>query len=223
MELWALLSITAPGLFPSPKAFTDYFRKPIESGTQQGTVGSIAPPDQAGHVAPNQGSGRRGAAPEQEQVLVARPGAKHRKIYDTGWPRERRRCSGCWATGRRTGSRCSVADPAAAAQPRMPEWSTRRAGRRLGEGRLPGRTVPELVAEGHRALVFSQFTGFLDIVRAHLERPVSSSGYLDGSSSSRQRDLPSELQGRREPGVPDQPQGGWLRAQPHRSRLLLRL
>ena len=33
MELWSLLSITAPGLFPSPRTFNDYFRKPIESGS----------------------------------------------------------------------------------------------------------------------------------------------------------------------------------------------
>jgi hypothetical protein len=30
MELWSLLSIVAPGLFPSPKRFEDFYRKPIE-------------------------------------------------------------------------------------------------------------------------------------------------------------------------------------------------
>ena len=29
MDLWSLLSITAPGLFPNPKAFRDVYRKPI--------------------------------------------------------------------------------------------------------------------------------------------------------------------------------------------------
>ena len=33
MELWSLLSITAPGLFPSPARFRDYYAKPIEKGT----------------------------------------------------------------------------------------------------------------------------------------------------------------------------------------------
>src|SRR5262249_41797886 len=32
MELWAMLSITAPGLFPSPTRFTEYYRTPIEKG-----------------------------------------------------------------------------------------------------------------------------------------------------------------------------------------------
>src|SRR5260370_13352408 len=30
MELWSLLSITAPGLFPSPTRFRDYYARPIE-------------------------------------------------------------------------------------------------------------------------------------------------------------------------------------------------
>ena len=30
MELWSLLSITAPGLFTSPDRFTDHYRTPIE-------------------------------------------------------------------------------------------------------------------------------------------------------------------------------------------------
>jgi SNF2 family DNA or RNA helicase len=30
MELWSLLSITAPGLFPSPVRFRDYYARPIE-------------------------------------------------------------------------------------------------------------------------------------------------------------------------------------------------
>ena len=35
MDLWSLLSITAPGLFPDPKAFTAAFRKPIEAGDKE--------------------------------------------------------------------------------------------------------------------------------------------------------------------------------------------
>ncbi len=30
MELWSLLSITAPGLFPNPTRFRDYYARPIE-------------------------------------------------------------------------------------------------------------------------------------------------------------------------------------------------
>ena len=30
MELWSLLSITAPGLFPDPKRFNERYARPIE-------------------------------------------------------------------------------------------------------------------------------------------------------------------------------------------------
>ena len=30
MELWSLLSITAPGLFPSPERFREYYAKPVD-------------------------------------------------------------------------------------------------------------------------------------------------------------------------------------------------
>jgi SNF2 family DNA or RNA helicase len=44
----------------------------------------------------------------------------------------------------------------------------------------------ELAAEGHRALVFSQFTGFLRIVEAALTRAGLETAYLDGSTTDRQ-------------------------------------
>lgn len=43
----------------------------------------------------------------------------------------------------------------------------------------------ELQAEGHRALVFSQFTTFLQIVRGHLADAGITTEYLDGSTRNR--------------------------------------
>ena len=47
--------------------------------------------------------------------------------------------------------------------------------------------LPELVAEGHSALVFSQFTGFLGILRSHLDAVGVTYSYLDGSVSVHER------------------------------------
>ena len=38
MDLWALLSITAPGLFPHPDRFTEYYRRPIERDGDRGAA-----------------------------------------------------------------------------------------------------------------------------------------------------------------------------------------
>src|ERR1700722_11387454 len=35
MELWSLFSIVAPGLFPSPDRFAEYYRVPIEKGENE--------------------------------------------------------------------------------------------------------------------------------------------------------------------------------------------
>ncbi|HEY5040153.1 MAG TPA: SNF2-related protein, partial [bacterium] len=49
--------------------------------------------------------------------------------------------------------------------------------------------LEEVLEEGHKALVFSQFTSFLDIVRAHLDPKKISYAYLDGKSRDRQEQV----------------------------------
>ena len=50
-----------------------------------------------------------------------------------------------------------------------------------------GYTVADLIAGGHKALVFSQFVDHLKIVRAHLDREGVDYRYLDGSTPPRRR------------------------------------
>ncbi len=47
--------------------------------------------------------------------------------------------------------------------------------------------LDEILAEGHKALVFSQFTSFLDIVRKALEQKKIAYAYIDGSVSAKER------------------------------------
>lgn len=46
--------------------------------------------------------------------------------------------------------------------------------------------LSQVTADGHKALVFSQFTSFLDIVRKKLDREKIRYAYLDGSTNNRQ-------------------------------------
>ncbi|MBJ7336653.1 DEAD/DEAH box helicase [Mycolicibacterium sp.] len=189
MELWSLLSITAPGLFPSPKVFTDYFRKPIESGTDRERLAVLRRRIKPVMLRRTKSQVAGELPPKQEQVLTLDLGPKHRKIYDTHMARERQKVLGLlgeWEKNRFQIFRsltllrqlslhaglvdATKGDVAAAKVDFLVE-------------QLPG-----LVAEGHSALVFSQFTGFLDILRAHLDAIGLPYSYLDGSSSSRQRD-----------------------------------
>lgn len=189
MELWSLLSITAPGLFPSPAVFTQHFRKPIESGTDRERLAVLRRRIKPMMLRRTKGQVAGELPPKQEQVLALDLGPKHRRIYDTHMARERQKVLGLlgdWEKNRFQILRSltllrqlslhvglvdeSKMDVAAAKVDFLVEQ------------------LPELVAEGHSALVFSQFTGFLAILRSHLDAVGVRYSYLDGSSSSQQRD-----------------------------------
>ena len=104
--------------------------------------------------------------PKQEQVLEVVLNPKHRKVYDTHLQRERQKVLGLVDDLQQQPVHdLPVADPAAAAGARRRRWSTTAyAGVRSSKIDALVEHLQEVVAEGHRALVFSQFTGFLGTV-----------------------------------------------------------
>ena len=222
MELWSLLSITAPGLFPDPKRFAEHYARPIERGGDAERLARLrrrikplimrrtkepSPRDLPAEA----GAGPRGrAAPAPPQAL------RHATCSASG-----RRSSACSTTSTATGSRSCARSRCCASSACTRRWST--------SGTTPCpcakldalvEQLGEVVDEGHRALVFSQFTGFLAKVRERLDAEGIGYCYLDGAHAPA-RARARALQGRRRPGVPHQPQGRRLRPQPHRGRLLL--
>ncbi|GED98968.1 helicase-related protein [Gordonia crocea] len=66
--------------------------------------------------------------------------------------------------------------------------------------------LPELIAEGHSALVFSQFTGFLALVRERLDELGIGYAYLDGSMTAKARSAEiARFHRWAGAGLPDQP------------------
>ena len=189
MELWSLLSITAPGLFPSPKAFTVYFRKPIESGGDADRLAVLRRRIKPVLLRRTKAQVAGELPPKQEQVLALDLNAKHRKLYDTRLARERQKVLGLlgdWEKNRFEVFRSltlmrQLSLHAGLVDDAHLDIAAVKIDFLVGQ-------LPELVAEGHSALVFSQFTGFLGILRAHLDEAGVEYSYLDGSSSSRQRD-----------------------------------
>ncbi|NQZ57697.1 MAG: SNF2 helicase associated domain-containing protein, partial [Lentisphaeraceae bacterium] len=49
--------------------------------------------------------------------------------------------------------------------------------------------LEEIISEGHRALIFSQFTSFLDLIRQQVEMKKWNYNYLDGSTKDRQGEV----------------------------------
>ena len=191
MELWALLAIVADGLFPSARAFRDLYARPAESG------------EDPAHAAATTARLRRRIRPlmlrRTKELVAAELPAKndvrvnlplapgHRRIYDTHLQRERQKVLGLLEDMDK--NRFTIfqsltllrrlALDAALIDPDAYEGVTSAKREYLVE------RLPELLAGGHRVLVFSQFTGYLkSIARALSEKGIDHL-YLDGSTRNR--------------------------------------
>ncbi len=197
MDLWSMLSIVAPGLFPSPQKFTEQYRTPIERG---GNAEALATLRRRIRPLMRRRTKEQVAAelpPKQEQVLEVVLNPKHRKVYDTHLQRERRKVLGLVDDLQRNRftifrSLTLLRQLALDASLVDPEY----AGIRSSKIDAFLEHLHEVVAEGHRALVFSQFTGFLASVRKRLDAEGLPYSYLDGRTRDRQRRIDEFREGR---------------------------
>ena len=94
MELWSLLSITAPGLFPDPTKFADFYAKPIE---KTGDAELLALFRRRIKPLVKRRTKERVAAElpaKQEQVLDIELPPRHRALYNKRLQRERQKVLG---------------------------------------------------------------------------------------------------------------------------------
>ncbi|TQN42091.1 SNF2 family DNA or RNA helicase [Blastococcus colisei] len=187
MDLWSMLSIVAPGLFPNPQRFTEHYRTPIERGGDSDVLAALRR-----RIRPlmRRRTKEQVAAelpPKQEQVLEVVLNPKHRKVYDTHLQRERRKVLGLvddLQKNRFTIFRSLTLLRQLALDASLVDESY--AGIRSSKADSFLEHLQEVVAEGHRALVFSSFTGFLGTVRARLDAEGLPYAYLDGRTRDRQ-------------------------------------
>ncbi|WP_072916286.1 DEAD/DEAH box helicase [Geodermatophilus obscurus] len=197
MDLWSMLSIVAPGLFPSPQRFTEHYRTPIERG---GDAEALAALRRRIRPLMRRRTKEQVAAelpPKQEQVLEVVLNPKHRKVYDTHLQRERRKVLGLvddLQRNRFTIFRSLTLLRQLALDASLVDDAY--AGIRSSKADAFLEHLQEVVAEGHRALVFSSFTGFLGTVRRQLEAAGLPYAYLDGRTRDRQRRIDEFRDGR---------------------------
>ena len=241
MDLWALMSIAAPGLLPDPERFGQVYRKPIDRGDAE-ALGRLRRRMRPFLLRRTKEQVAADLPAKTEQVLSVELGAKHRKAYDQRLARERQRILGLLeedtaqsrfiALKALTTLRQMALDPALVdgedgMEPEAAESAgggeageaaggTGGSGRKTARGakavkgkaagapvtgrRGPGRRpspsakvevlvehLGPILSEGHRALVFSQFTRYLSGVREHLEATGVRTAYMDGSTPDRQK------------------------------------
>ena len=219
MDLWSLLSVSAPGLLPGPDRFTQHYRRPIERGDTDRLEALRA------HMRPfllrrTKEEVAADLPDKSEQVLAVELPPAHRRAYDARLARERQKVLGLLETdtaqARFSALRSLTILRQMALDPALVETGGTggsdagpggrgakgpggrgRGAKTPGGGRARRRrptakievlldTLRPVVAEGHRALVFSQFTRYLTGVREHLEAAGLRTAYLDGATVDRQ-------------------------------------
>ncbi|MEV6344033.1 DEAD/DEAH box helicase [Actinoplanes sp. NPDC051851] len=185
-DLWALFSITAPGLLARNDRFADYYRRPIERERDQDRLAHLRRRIRPLMLRRRKQEVAAELPPKQEQVLDVELNPRHRRVYQIYLQRERQKVLGLLGDLqknrfeifrsltllRQASLDVSLVDPQHAAIP-----STKL-------DTLVDR-VTDIVAEGHRILVFSQFTRFLTAARTRLEAAGVACSYLDGQTSDR--------------------------------------
>lgn len=186
IELWALLGIVAPGLFPSPARFTEYYRIPIERDGDSERLALLHRRIRPLMLRRTKGEVAPELPARQEQVVEVDLAPKHRALYDRYLQRERQKVLGLLGNFernrfaifrsltllRRLSLDPSLVDEAHAAIPAT----------KLD---VLFELLEDVLAEGHRVLVFSQFTGFLGRVRDRLRERAVEFCYLDGTTRKR--------------------------------------
>ncbi|MFZ8757354.1 DEAD/DEAH box helicase [Microbacterium sp. HMH0099] len=200
-DLWALLALTAPGLFPSARRFREEYVRAIEQVPDDAPT-PLSAAASAAHRETSLARLRRRVRPfllrrtkevvasdlppKQEQEIAVVLAPAHRELYERVLQRERQKVLGLLDDLDRQRfivfRSLTLLRMLALAPALVDERDAA-----LGSAKLDvllDRLV-EVAAEGHRALVFSQFTSFLDLAAERLDAAGLAFAHLDGSTARR--------------------------------------
>ncbi len=188
MELWSLLSIAAPGLFPNPDRFTDHYRTPIEKKGDSERLAQLRRRVRPLMLRRTKDQVVRDLPDKQEQVLELDLHPRQKKLYQTYLQRERQKVLGLLGDVQK--NRFEIFRSLTLLRQASLDLS-------LVDGEhvnVPSTKLDalmdllvDIVADGHRTLVFSQFTRFLTLARRRMESAGIDYCYLDGDTRSRQQ------------------------------------
>nr|WP_269452027.1 DEAD/DEAH box helicase [Tessaracoccus coleopterorum] len=171
-------------MFPDPKRFTSEYRKPIEAGEVEVSARlrrRIRP-----LILRRTKSAVAAELPEkQEQIVPVELLPGHRRTYDRRLARERQVVLGLLGDLQR--NRFSILRSLTILRQLSLAPSLVDEEAAAGSAKIDAlvEMLNEIVAEGHRALVFSQFTSFLSLVKQRLDREAIGFEYLDGRTRDR--------------------------------------
>ncbi|MBW4095527.1 MAG: DEAD/DEAH box helicase, partial [Acidobacteria bacterium] len=186
MELWALTSVVAPGLFPSPQRFAEFYQKPIEKTGSPKLLEKLRARVKPLMLRRTKEQVIKDLPPKQEQVLDVVLNPRHQKVYQTHLQRERQKILGLLDDvnkNRFTIFQSLTLLRQLSLDPSLVDESLKSV--RSSKLDVLFEQLEDVIGEGHRALIFSQFTGFLGKVRERLDAQGTPYSYLDGSTRNR--------------------------------------
>ncbi len=186
MELWSLLSIVAPGLYPYPERFAELVANPVEKEGDADVLDRFRRRIRPFLLRRTKELVAPDLPAKQEQVLSVPLTPRHRRIYETHLQRERQNVLGLVEDFDK--HRIAIfSSLTRLRQLSLDAGLVDSAYEGVGSAKLDALVdhLHEIIAEGHRALVFSQFTSFLGRARERLDREGIETVYLDGSTRRR--------------------------------------
>lgn len=186
MELWALVSLTSPGLLGGKTHFTEFYRSPIEKEQDYGKLELLQRRLRPFLLRRTKELVAKDLPEKTENVMDVELYPKHRRIYDRRLQRERQKVLGL--VDDLNSNRFEVFRSLTLLRQLALDSEL------AGEDSAPSAKLDALaemltsvVTEGHRVLVLSQFTRFLTKARDVATEAGIDSLYLDGKSRSRQK------------------------------------
>jgi len=186
MELWSLLSIIAPGLFPHPDRFAEFYRLPIERKGDADRLAQLRRRIRPLMLRRTKEQVAVDLPDKQEQVLELELAPKHRRVYQTYLQRERQKVLGLlgdMAKNRMAIFRSLTLLRQASLDVSLIDDSYSNVPSTKLDALME--MVGDIVDDGHRVLVFSQFTRFLTLARRRMEAAGIEHCYLDGRTRRR--------------------------------------
>lgn len=186
MELWSIFAIVSPGLFPSAVRFAENFQRPIERQGLEEPLSRLRRRIRPFMLRRTKDAVVTDLPPKQEQVLHVELSAQHRKIYDTHLQRERQKV--LRLVDDMDKNRFTIFQSLTLL--RMLSLDASLVDEEYSDTPSAKLDVlfeqlEDVIAEGHRALIFSQFTSFLKKAADRLEAAGTPYAYLDGSTRKR--------------------------------------
>ena len=187
LELWSLFAICAPGLLGSTERFKKHYAAPIEKRQDAERLVELRNRIRPFMLRRTKEVVAAELPEKTEQVLEVELSPKHRKVYDTYLHRERSKVLGLLDD--MDGNRFEIFRSLTLLRQAALDVGlvdAAHAGVASTKLELLSEMVEDVVAEGHKVLIFSQFTRFLRSATAIIESlgiPVS---YLDGTTKDRQ-------------------------------------